>query len=151
MGLRRGRDQPYEYERLARYNAEVHRGLIHTPAYIALMRDEQARFDTERRSELEGQGFVFDAHGNGIRTPDGATATRMVDTPKGPSARDAGYPPGRIEHVEAKITRAPQATRLGVFEPKPLTEAELADLRQAYDKAQRPTLAPATRDLVRPN
>ncbi len=40
-----------EINRLATYNAEVYRGLVHTSEYVEDMRMLQARFDEWRRSE----------------------------------------------------------------------------------------------------
>lgn len=50
--LGRGRAQKYEQDvrqqrisRLATYNSEVHRGLVHTPEWKAFMASEQVWFD----------------------------------------------------------------------------------------------------------
>lgn len=44
---------PYEWNQLATYNAEVARGIVHTPEWVEKMRLEQERFDAGRESMLE--------------------------------------------------------------------------------------------------
>lgn len=38
---------PYEYEQLARYNAERLRGILHDPKWIEYMAEVQARYNEE--------------------------------------------------------------------------------------------------------
>lgn len=44
--------EPYEFNALAQYNAEVARGLVHTPEWKAKMANEQERFDWQSRREM---------------------------------------------------------------------------------------------------
>ena len=41
--------RPWEYERLARYNGEASRGIVHTDEWKAEMADLQRRFDDSKR------------------------------------------------------------------------------------------------------
>lgn len=40
-----GRGRAYQFQALANYNAEVARGIVHTPEWEEYMRTEQQRFD----------------------------------------------------------------------------------------------------------
>jgi hypothetical protein len=48
----------HRWDQLARYNAEVSRGLVHTPEYVERMRLEQEAFNAERRAEWEAEPRV---------------------------------------------------------------------------------------------
>lgn len=52
---------------LATYNAERHRGLVHTPEMDAAMAIEQARFDAEREAQLVAEGWTPMVGGGWIR------------------------------------------------------------------------------------
>ena len=52
---------------LAIYNAECHRGIVHTPEYDQRMADEQALFDAEREAELIADGYEPLADGGWIK------------------------------------------------------------------------------------
>lgn len=43
----------YDFEALATYNAEVARGIVHTPEWVEKMRHEQDRFDTPAHVRAE--------------------------------------------------------------------------------------------------
>lgn len=45
------RYEPYRFQALADYNAEVYRGIVHTPEYDALMADEQRLFNSGQVSD----------------------------------------------------------------------------------------------------
>jgi hypothetical protein len=45
-------EEPYEFAQLATYNAEVARGIVHTPEWKAKMAHEQERFDWQTRREF---------------------------------------------------------------------------------------------------
>jgi hypothetical protein len=45
-------EEPYEFAQLAMYNAEVARGIVHTPEWKARMAHEQERFDWQTRREF---------------------------------------------------------------------------------------------------
>jgi hypothetical protein len=59
-GLRRSKE-PYEFDDLARYNAEKARGLVHTPEWVKKMEAQQYRHDDEHMERLakdeDTQGF----------------------------------------------------------------------------------------------
>ncbi len=46
-------DHPKRWDLLATYNAEVDRGLVHTPEWANAMHAEQAAFDAHRRKVME--------------------------------------------------------------------------------------------------
>jgi hypothetical protein len=54
MGLfrRAPAPEPYEFAALATYNAELSRGIVHTPEWDARMAAEQARFDAKMRGVI---------------------------------------------------------------------------------------------------
>jgi hypothetical protein len=47
-----------DFDALATYNAECARGIVHTSAQDAQMRDAQQAFDAERVIALDGEGFL---------------------------------------------------------------------------------------------
>ena len=44
--------EPYEFNDLARYNAEVARGIVHTPEWREKMAEEQRRFNEQQRKRI---------------------------------------------------------------------------------------------------
>lgn len=58
MFRRRRRYEPYKWVDLATYNAEVSRGVVHTPEFAAQMALRQAEFDAEARKECEQEGVI---------------------------------------------------------------------------------------------
>lgn len=40
-------EREHRWDALADYNARVSKGIVHTPEYVAMMRDVQRRFDDE--------------------------------------------------------------------------------------------------------
>lgn len=50
------RNEPYEFEALAKYNSECARGIVHTEEYDKKMVSEQARFNEGLREKLLAQG-----------------------------------------------------------------------------------------------
>jgi hypothetical protein len=56
----RHRSEPYEFEALAQYNAEVARGLVHTDEYKTRMALEQRRFNMKHYgTETPKPGGVY--------------------------------------------------------------------------------------------
>lgn len=49
--------------RLAQYNAEVHRGIVHTAEYDELMADEQRAFDAWQVSTWPDRKPMYDGNG----------------------------------------------------------------------------------------
>ena len=45
------------YDDLARYRAEVHRGIVHTDEWRAKMADLQSHWDAEQRAKLIADGY----------------------------------------------------------------------------------------------
>lgn len=62
-----------EWSRLATYNAEVSRGVVHTDAYDAFMAAEQARFDAAQIAKYPDREAILNEDGRIIgwivRTP----------------------------------------------------------------------------------
>lgn len=58
----------YEFEYLAVYNAEVARGIMHTPEWQQRMAEVQRRFDEQRRAELIDDGFTDLGNGSWLKT-----------------------------------------------------------------------------------
>ena len=56
MPIRLDPSEGYEFEALARYNAERARGIAHTPEWDALMASEQERFNRQQRERLIAEG-----------------------------------------------------------------------------------------------
>jgi hypothetical protein len=49
---------PARFEELARYNAEVSRGIVHKPEFVARMRTLRADFDEWTHQQILAEGFV---------------------------------------------------------------------------------------------
>jgi hypothetical protein len=54
--MRELRDVEFRIHRLATYNSEVHRGLVHTEEWQQFMGREQAWFNDQRKQELVDAG-----------------------------------------------------------------------------------------------
>jgi len=52
-----------DWAKLATYNSERSRGIVHTPAYDEAMAAEQARFDEWQRRSLKEEGYVLQPNG----------------------------------------------------------------------------------------
>ena len=52
-------DAAHRWDRLATYNAECSRGLVHTPAWDMVMAWEQEQFDKEQRQRWEADPKVI--------------------------------------------------------------------------------------------
>lgn len=52
--MRWRREEKYEFSALATYNAERSRGLVHTPRWHELMKEEQRRFAGNLPSQFPG-------------------------------------------------------------------------------------------------
>jgi hypothetical protein len=50
-------DREHRWDRLATYNAERYRGIVHTPEWDAAMAEEQRAFNREQGYESERGGF----------------------------------------------------------------------------------------------
>lgn len=57
---KRGEPMPHKFERLARYNAEVSRGLVHTDRWQREMADLQAEFNEWASKPCPGCGLTVD-------------------------------------------------------------------------------------------
>lgn len=60
MRFGRKRWEPYRWDELAIYNSEVYRGIVHTPAKVAQMAEQQRQFNAETEemiAELRRKGL----------------------------------------------------------------------------------------------
>lgn len=64
------RHEPYEFDALATYNAEVARGIAHTPEWVERMRREQECFYARI---VRGGGFVLTTADPSGSAPDSAS------------------------------------------------------------------------------
>lgn len=49
----------HRWDALARYNAEIARGILHTARYQVLMAEEQRKFDAELRAGAVASGSIL--------------------------------------------------------------------------------------------
>jgi len=52
-------EEIHRWDRLANYNSERYRGLVHTPEFQAEMKEEQALFDAEMEAEAKEKGWIM--------------------------------------------------------------------------------------------
>ena len=49
----------HRWDVLGKYNAECHRGIVHTAEYVALMAKEQSQFNAEQANPAFGDGRLL--------------------------------------------------------------------------------------------